>query len=354
MEQRTTQYGQFAADWPIYAIDWAGNIYGYVLVGSFSEDGKNKIEVLKMQPTQLVHSIATAQLNYPATQVQWAPRKIVRRNDENIPFNVFASTGGAFQLWSIEDGVVSALAMLKQSMNALSNIEGSSAPTTSMDWNVIRREIVVTGSVDTTCVVWDIERRVAQAQLIAHDREVFDVAFLAQSANVFVTSGAEGSLRMFDLRSLEHSTILYETSSNESLPLLRVSANTQDQHLVATFHLDSSIVHLIDIRFPGTPLLNLIGHEGNINCVKWAPGSRHICATGGNDGQILIWNTTANGTLFDAKTSLYGNMRNSACRQLSESIFFWSAEAEVNNLCWSDDAEWIGVCWGTNFQALKV
>lgn len=106
-------------------------------------------------------------------------------------------------------------------------------------------------------------------------------------------------------RSLEHSTILYEASSNGSLPLLRVSANTQDQHFVATFHLDSNTVHIIDIRFPGVPLLNLAGHEGNINCVKWAPGSRNICSTGGDDGQILIWNTTENGTLFDAKTCIH-------------------------------------------------
>ncbi|CCJ29999.1 unnamed protein product [Pneumocystis jirovecii] len=305
-QQRTIHRGQFVADWPTYAVDWAGDVYGCVLVGSFADDGTNKIEILQMQPTQLVHSIATAQLNYPATQVQWAPHKITGRDSGNIPFNLFASTGGAFQLWSIEDGVVSALAMLKQkNTNVLNDVEGSTAPTTSMDWNIIRREIVVTGSVDTTCVVWNVERRIAQAQLIAHDREVFDVAFLARSADVFVSTGAEGSLRMFDLRSLEHSTILYEASSNGSLPLLRVSANTQDQHFVATFHLDSNTVHIIDIRFPGVPLLNLAGHEGNINCVKWAPGSRNICSTGGDDGQILIWNTTENGTLFDAKTCIH-------------------------------------------------
>ncbi|KAG4306096.1 hypothetical protein PORY_000084 [Pneumocystis oryctolagi] len=349
-----THCRQFSADFPTYAVDWTGSMYGYVLVGSFAEDGSNKIEVLKMQPMQPIRCATAARLNCPATQVQWAPHKISGLG-ENASFNIFASTGSVFQLWRIEDGVISTLAVLKQDNTSVPNyMDDSIAPTTAMDWNTIRREIVVTGSVDTTCVVWDIERQIAQAQLIAHDKEVFDVEFLAQSAYVFVSGGAEGSLRMFDLRSLEHSTILYETSSDGCLPLLRVSANTQDQHLVATFHLDSNTVHLIDIRFPGTPVLNLSGHEGNINCVKWAPGSRHICATGGDDGQVLIWNTATNDTLFDPKISLHGCMKNSICKQLNESAFFWNASAEINNLCWSDDAEWIGVCWGTNFQALKV
>ena len=36
--------------------------------------------------------------------------------------------------------------------------------------------------------------------------------FCAQSVDVFVSCGADGSVRMFDLRSLEHSTIIYEPS----------------------------------------------------------------------------------------------------------------------------------------------
>jgi hypothetical protein len=43
-------------------------------------------------------------------------------------------------------------------------------------------------------------------------KEVFDVRFCAGSVDVFVSCGADGSVRMFDLRSLEHSTIIYEPS----------------------------------------------------------------------------------------------------------------------------------------------
>lgn len=38
-----------------------------------------------------------------------------------------------------------------------------------------------------------------KTQLIAHDKEVYDIAF-ASGKDIFGTVGADGSLRMFDLR----------------------------------------------------------------------------------------------------------------------------------------------------------
>jgi WD repeat-containing protein 68 len=76
--------------------------------------------------------------------------------------------------------------------------------------------LIITSSIDTTCTIWDIPTLTAKTQLIAHDKEVYDVRFCANSVDVFVSCGADGSVRMFDLRSLEHSTIIYEpTEKNE-------------------------------------------------------------------------------------------------------------------------------------------
>ncbi|KAG4300551.1 hypothetical protein PCK1_003189, partial [Pneumocystis canis] len=211
---------QYTMNWPVYAIDWAESVPGYLLLGSFIEDNMNQIQVIKISSQEGIQSIGSVGLDYPATQIQWKPGSSFR--------HLFAHTGDGLYLWNIQDHMISTLTILKQTSHL------TAAPMTSLDWNPIHHDLVVTGSIDTTCVIWNIERQMAQAQLMAHDREVFDVTFLAQSANLFVSSGAEGSLRLFDLRSLEHSTILYETTlhdttSDELLPLLRVSANTQNQ-----------------------------------------------------------------------------------------------------------------------------
>lgn len=68
------------------------------------------------------------------------------------------------------------------------------------------------------------------AQLIAHDQEVYDVAF-SNNVNIFASVSADASVRMFDLRNLEHSTIIYEDEGNQ--PLLRLSCNKQDPNYLA-------------------------------------------------------------------------------------------------------------------------
>ena len=107
---------------------------------------------------------------------------------------------------------------------------------------------------DTTCSIWDIGKESIKAQLIAHDKEVFDIGF--QDVNIFATVGADGSMRMFDLRSLEHSTILYETSQAgmDGKPLLRLGWNNQDPSYIATFEPDSNKVIILDVRVPMIPV----------------------------------------------------------------------------------------------------
>ncbi|OUM56502.1 hypothetical protein PIROE2DRAFT_65498, partial [Piromyces sp. E2] len=95
---------------------------------------------------------------------------------------------------------------------------------------------------------------------------------------------------------LEHSTIIYETStpgdgsdahkSQESnMPLLRLSWNKQDPNYIATFQMNSSNVIILDIRVPAVPVSELQCHKGNINSITWSPQSRkHLCSAG--DGEF--------------------------------------------------------------------
>eukprot|EP00798_Chlamydomonas_sp_ICE-L_P018477 gene18476-24971_t len=63
-----------------------------------------------------------------------------------------------------------------------------------------------TCSIDTTATIWDIERGEVDTQLIAHDKEVYDIAW--GGLGVFATVSADGSVRVFDLRDKQHSTII--------------------------------------------------------------------------------------------------------------------------------------------------
>lgn len=83
-------------------------------------------------------------------------------------------------------------------------------------------------------------------QLIAHDKEVYDLAFSNRWPDVFASVGADGSVRMFDLRNLEHSTIIYETQ--DLTALVRLGWNKQDPNYIATIMADSPTATILDIR----------------------------------------------------------------------------------------------------------
>jgi len=208
------------------------------------------------------------------------------------------------------------------------------APLTSFDWNEADPAIVGTSSIDTTCTIWNIETGKATTQLIAHDKEVYDIAF-ARGTDVFASVGADGSVRMFDLRSLEHSTIIYE--STDLTPLLRVGWNKQDPNYLATILADSNKVVIIDIRIPSVPAAELQGHHGCMNGIAWAPHSScHVC-TAGDDRQALIWDLS------------------SMPKGVEDPILSYVAEAEVNQLQWSSaQPDWIAIAYSSRLQILRV
>lgn len=169
--------------------------------------------------------IAEATCSYPVTRILWEPPSSQKQTTD-----LLATSGDHLRLWSMPSSSsshVSSTISRSSSVNQrqsppqkltplalLSNSKTPehTAPLTSLDWNQLSPKLIITSSIDTTCTIWDIPTLTAKTQLIAHDKEVFDVRFCAGSVDTFVSCGADGSVRMFDLRSLEHSTIIYEPS----------------------------------------------------------------------------------------------------------------------------------------------
>jgi DDB1- and CUL4-associated factor 7 len=207
------------------------------------------------------------------------------------------------------------------------------------------------------------QRGEAVTQLIAHDKEVYDIAF-ARGSDVFASVGADGSVRMFDLRSLEHSTIIYETQ--EEKPLLRIAWNKQDPNYLATFMLDSPKAIILDVRLPSLPAAELAGHQACMNAIAWAPHSScrmlnisdfsfflslvffffnvdsepillaDIC-TAGDDKQALIWDLLP------------------MPKPIQDPILAYTAESEVNQLQWSSSQpDWIAIAFAKKLQILRV
>lgn len=366
----------YQAPWTVYAMAWSrrqepGTQFR-LAIGSYVEQYSNSVSIIKRKapdtpgnlnkstaddtPQHNAQSTSTSSISnknyelykagefdhpYPCTRIHWTPSTALGSRD------ILATTGDYLRVWSVHkdddtntsnENNSSGLSNVTVTKECLLNNNKTSeycAPLTSFDWNETDTNLVGTSSIDTTCTIWDIERQTAKTQLIAHDREVFDLAF-ARGKDVFASVGADGSVRMFDLRSLEHSTIIYESPNLDAL--LRLEWNKQDPNYLATFMVDSRRTIILDIRVPSIPVSELGGHLGCVNACAWAPhSSAHIC-TAGDDSQALIWD-------------LSGMTK----RPVEDPILAYNAQGEINNLMWSAaQPDWVSIAFHDKLQILRV
>ncbi|KAG9295877.1 hypothetical protein G9A89_006616 [Geosiphon pyriformis] len=372
---------QYIAPWPVYGLDWSKRPEDKAFrlaLGSFIEEFENKLQIITLPDLAHVDpyyrsphadfvKVAETDHQYPITKVLWEPYKPSGSESPDL----LATAGDHLRLWEVTDdnqpggntiGANHHNGFQQQRLvhrQLLTNTKADfNAPLTSFDWNEVDTTLAVTSSIDTTCTVWNIETNQAKTQLIAHDKEVYDVAFASNTVNMFASVGADGSVRMFDLRALEHSTIIYETnaphpstansthsSQSQPSPLLRLCFNKMDQNYLATFHMDSPHVQILDVRAPGFPVAELRGHSATVNCVNWAPHQNNYLCSGGDDSQVLVW---------DLNSILMSNETNGTKRQQEPSLAY-QAKSEISQLIWSSACtDFVAIGFGRTVQALRV
>eukprot|EP01147_Barroeca_monosierra_P002192 gene2192-8030_t len=330
---------KYEAPWPVYGLGFSRTRSKpfRLAIGSFIEEYKNKIQVINLNEEKDQFEV-TCQLDhpYPTTKIQWIPDPEETRPD------LFATTGDYLRLWKVstsDDGRSTANLDVILNNNKMSEF---CAPLTSFDWNEVDPNLIVTSSIDTTCTVWNVTAEKSSgravgsvsAQLIAHDQEVYDVAF-SNNVNIFASVSADASVRMFDLRNLEHSTIIYEDEGNQ--PLLRLSCNKQDPNYLAVVKVEDSSVVVIDIRMPCVPAAQLTAHLGPCNGVVWAPHSAGHLSTVSDDKRTLIWDFTK------------------VPEKSPEPILCYEAGGPINQLQWSTvNSNWVGISWGKMVEVLRT
>ena len=145
-------------------------------------------------------------------------------------------------------------------------------------------------------------------------------------------------------------------------PLLRLAASPHDAHLLATFASDSNIIRILDVRQPGTALLELHGHQGNLNTIEWSPNRRGMLASGADDSLVLVWDLL-NQQSQAPVPALNGN--GSAVQagevQSKGPAASWRCEYEVVNVSWAPNSalttqggDWLGVCAGRGVWGVKI
>lgn len=304
-------------DWPIFAFDISRNQSETIkiAIGSLIEDIQNYIQIVSFSEVEEYVNLISFEHEFSPTKIMWNPEGS----------NLLASSSDNLKLWELRDDEIVSIGKLQ---NKNSEYCG---PITSFDWNPKDPNIIGSASIDTTCTIWDLEKLVLTRQIITHNKEVNDIAF-SHDPNIFTSVGGDGSLRRFDLRNLEHCSILYETPN---VPILRVAWNKINPNYLALLSLESNRVTIIDIRAAGYPYQELKGHYNYVNSLAWAPNhSCHICSAG-DDSRALIW-----------------DLRKST-EEIKDPMMVYDAAAPIINVNWSTHMEWICIGFENFVELLK-
>lgn len=342
----------YTTEWVANGISWS-NREGAGLrfaVSSYTQDYKNRVDIVTKLDDKLVKR-ASWEHCYPPTKIMFAPQKATS--------DIIITTADYLRLWEVtavpeddgeptvdpptEEGATAApkeRSYIDCSVAVKKVFDGGKpndfcSPVTSCDWNSDDPKIVGCCSIDTTVTIWDLETAKTTTQLIAHDKEVFDIAF-AKGTHTFASCGADGSARIFDLREMEHCTVVYE--SPELAPLLRVAWNKIDQTYLATFAADGTEVVVIDIRYPSVPVGALKNnHTQPINSINWAPHSTTHLASAGEDCTANIWDLTD-----------LPNVTPQCCLK-------FKADQPINSISWCpQDEQWMAITSGKGASLLHI
>lgn len=394
---------KYETDWLVSSVAWC-NDYDEpfeLAVGSFIEEFDNQIHIvclLKDSYDEEIVLCTSFDHPYPPTKISWIPK--IPDSTIKQP-RLIATSAECLRLWRLppqppidqktrhqnkifinsnnnNDNSTDDITECDSTSNLSQDVklECSLSPCekanhrsslTSFDWNEIDPRIIITSSIDTTCAVWDVEvgtkichtnpmksptsgRTSYQLknQILAHDHEVYDVSFSRQGSGreIFATAGGDGSLRLFDLRMLSTSTVLYETNdscisanSNGRIgpALVRVACNKQDANYISTFSTSSKDVILIDIRKAGKPVAILSSHNECLNGISWAPHSSHHLCSASDDSQALIWDLS--------------NMQ----EPTNDPLLAYRASGKINAINWSSThPDWIAIGFENCLELLRV
>jgi WD repeat-containing protein 68 len=364
----TTSVLTYNTGWVANGLSWSardGDLR--IAVASYSQEYKNTIDIVQLHDDRLVCR-ASWEHSYPPTKVMFSPQASTA--------DLIITTADYLRVWEVREGAapppepvgspsghkesdstdppsanvdaatppaetgLSKRATIDSRVVSIKTLDSGKhnefcSPLTSFDWNAEDPNIVACSSIDTTVAIYDIESSKCTTQLIAHDKDVYDVAF-AKGTHTFASCGADGSVRIFDLREMEHCFIVYE-SPNLS-PLLRVTWNKLEATYLATFGVEGTEVVIIDIRFPSAPVGALHGaHSQPINSIGWAPLSTTHIASAGEDCIASIWDLS---DLPNVAPTSYLNFR---------------ADNPINNIAWSPKSEdWVAITTGTGASLLHV
>jgi len=143
--------------------------------------------------------------------------------------------------------------------------------------------LFVTGSVDTTAMLWDIRTPVLpQRTFVGHESDINAVTFFPDG-NAFVCGSDDSTCRLFDLRS---NTILNKYQDDRIVCGVTSAAVSKSGRTIAASYDDGPV--LVWDTIYADNVQRLEGHTKRVSCLRGAPDGTAI-GTSSWDSTLIIW-----------------------------------------------------------------
>ena len=257
---------------------------------------------------------------FPVSSILFSP------HEENK--NLLISTSDILSVYSYEQEQLNLQVAFKKKTK---NYNG---PLTSCDWSRANNAIIGVSSVDHTCSIWDLNKREQKYMIIAHDKEVYDIS-LGPDEFIFMSTGADGSVRLFDSRQANSSSIIFETRDESAMT--RLKWNLVNPNFILTVIVDKNEIYILDQRKLNAPYGILKVHTNVVNNAIWAPQSNSNLISVSDDKSALLWDIYCDS------------------EKLEEYIMKYEAENEIENVAWGEVTQnWIGIIDGNQAEILRI
>ena len=283
------------------------------------DDNINNINVINNNQIALKSQI---QCEFPVSSILFSP------HEQNK--NLLVSTSDILRLYSYDnenENLSLKVAFQKRRKDYC-------GPLTACDWSRANNSILGVCSVDTTCAILDLNKYEVKYMIIAHDKEVYDIS-LGQDEFTFMSTGADGSVRLFDSRQANSSSIIFET--RDESPMTRLKWNLVNPNFILTVIVDKNEIYILDQRKLASPYAILKVHTNVVNNAIWAPQSNTNLISVSDDKSALLWDIYCDS------------------EQPEEFIMKYDAENEIENVAWGDVTQnWIGIIDGNQAEILRI
>ena len=282
-----------------------------------TNSNKNNINLSENDSIKLKSQV---KCNFPVSSILFSP------HEENK--NLLISTSDLLSVYSYEEEQLNLIVAFER------KTKNYCGPLTSCDWSRANNAIIGVSSVDHTCSIWDLNKREEKYMIIAHDKEVYDIS-LGPDEFIFMSTGADGSVRLFDSRQANSSSIIFETRDESAMT--RLKWNLVNPNFILTVIVDKNEIYILDQRKLSAPYGILKVHTNVVNNAIWAPQSNSNLISVSDDKSALLWDIYCDS------------------EKPEEYIMKYEAENEIENVAWGEITQnWIGIIDGNQAEILRI